>query len=225
MTDDPTIPRAREPIFNDVPAVVLALAAVIVLASGIGLAGPEPLRAFVWNAGAVVVGERPPRPLGTAAPLALHALLHGGWTHLTMNLAGLAAFGVAAARRLGRGPRGAGLFLVLFFGSAVAGAAAQLALPADGPTVMVGASGGVSGLIGAAAYLLGARSSRLPSPVSRRVLGMLAPWVVVNLVIAGAGGSFMGMNVAWVAHIGGLAAGWLAFPALAALADQNSRST
>ncbi len=219
----PSAPR-REPIFNNVPAVVVGLATAILAASVVVLLGSESLQNQAVNAGAIFIGETPPRPLGPAAPFVLHTFLHGGWAHLLMNLAGVIAFGVAAARRLGDDLFGAAAFLILFFAAAAAGGFAEIATPRSEPAILIGASGGVFGLIGAAVYVLGARGHRLPAPFSRRVLTMLAPWVVVNLVIAALGGRFMGAQMAWVAHLGGLAAGWLLFPLLVAILDQKRSS-
>ena len=121
------------------------------------------------------------------------------------------------ARRLGRDLVGAGALFALFFASVVAGAAAHVAVAGDDPGYLIGASGGVFGLIGAAVYVLRSPRGALPHPLSRRVLVALAPWALVNVMIAALGGRFMGADVAWVAHLGGLAAGWALFPVLVRL--------
>ena len=79
-----------------------------------------------------------------------------------------------------------------------------------GTALVVGASGAVSGLMGAAARLIGGGGR--PGPIfSRPVLGMGGGWLAINLLIAVFGGSFLpgagSAGVAWEAHIAGFVAG------------------
>jgi membrane associated rhomboid family serine protease len=138
--------------------------------------------------------------------------LHGGWAHVLMNAAFCLAFGAPVARLLGTGARGA-LVLALFY--MVCGVLAGLAYVAihpgsDGP--VVGASGAVSGLMGAAARLIDGRRRwgvEVLGPIRSRTVGSLAAaWVVVNLLVAvfgfpGSGGA----GIAWEAHLAGFAIG------------------
>src|SRR5690606_771747 len=76
------------------------------------------------------------------------AFLHADWTHLILNSAWLAVFGTPVARRYG-----AGRVLAVFLLGAAAGALLMLASMWAGAaqfTVLIGASGGVSALTGAA---------------------------------------------------------------------------
>ena len=147
--------------------------------------------------------------------LPAHLFLHGGWTHLLLNTTALLAFGAPVARLFGRGGGGALRFFAFFMACGVAGGLAFWALHPQGGTPLVGASGAVSGLIGAVARLMGGRG-RLSGPFSRTALSFLAPWVVLNLLIAAAGLALgPALPIAWEAHLGGLLAGLLTVGLLA----------
>jgi membrane associated rhomboid family serine protease len=133
----------REPLFNRLPPVVVALTAVIVLASSIQLISQwgfvlDPWIAnWMFDAGAIAGGPEFAgvyRPLGHFAPLVLHVFLHGGIFHLVMNMMALVAFGPPVAIALGIGRKGAFAFLLFFAGCAIAGALSRSAgasLPAS----------------------------------------------------------------------------------------------
>jgi membrane associated rhomboid family serine protease len=222
MTDEQPPPRTREPFFGDVPLSVVLLGGAIGFVSAAALLAPPAISNLIFWTCAVKVGPGPfgaEQPLGPWAPYGLHVFAHGGWAHLLLNLAGLAAFGAACARRL-RAPLA---FLGFFALCGVAGALTEAALPRDAPTTMLGASSGVFGLIAGATYVRASRGGRLAPLASRAMLMGLAPWVVINLVTAGAGGGAFGGNIAWAAHLGGLAAGALTFPLFDRLARKAPR--
>ncbi len=208
--------RTREPILGDVPPEVVGLALVILVVSAAALAGPRDLAFAIYQACVLVVGDPSPpsQPLTPYAPYALHVLVHGGWAHLLLNLAGLAAFGTGVARRL----RSPALFILFFVLCSVGGAIAEALLPRAGPASVIGASSGVFGLIAGATYARIARFGPLPALTSRALLAGLAPWVVINLFMPFVGPAFGGAGIAWAAHLGGLAAGALLFPVFDRLA-------
>jgi len=168
-----------------------------------------------------------------------HALLHAGWEHLLVNIAWLAIFATPVTRRYGTGP-----MLVLFFASAAAGAAAFAATNFMTVTYLIGASGGVAGLTGAAMRFIFQPIivGRDPETDERVVLGrrlaslgemMRNPrsrvftifWLLINAAVPFlpllTGGE--GMQIAWQAHLGGFIAGLLLVPLFerpAAPADQ-----
>ncbi|MEM0900496.1 MAG: rhomboid family intramembrane serine protease [Pseudomonadota bacterium] len=147
-----------------------------------------------------------------------YSLLHGDWIHLGINLIWLVAFGSPVAWRLGwyrtvlfwiiTSACAAGFHLMLYFGDEVP---------------LIGASGAVSGFMGAAARFgfrtdgkhprrgfVAGRMSILQTLKIPSVVGFLIVWVVVNYL---SGTGFMGIagdrSIAWEAHIGGLLAGFL----------------
>ena len=159
--------------------------------------------------------------------LATYSLLHGGFTHLAVNCVWLLAFGTALSRRFG-GWR----FLVFFAATAVAGALAFWLVNPSGLAPVIGASGAISGAMGAAARFAFAPGAplgggfagqrdlaayRQPAPSLREVLSerraftFLALWFAMNFlfgVVAPTGDA----PVAWEAHIGGFVAGFFGFP-------------
>lgn len=157
-----------------------------------------------------------------------YAFLHADWVHLLVNIIWMASFGGALARRF-RAAR----FLMLSLVSAVAGAGLHYVLhPAD-TTLVIGASGAVSGMMAATARfafspdgpLAGGRTEdafRVPAePLlaavrNGRAVTFVLVWFAVNLVFGLAGGMTPGVSgqIAWEAHIGGFLAGLLCFPLL-----------
>ncbi len=159
-----------------------------------------------------------------------YAGLHGGWSHVCLNVVWLAAFGPPVARRIGTLR-----FLLLFAVTAIAGALVHWVFNWLDFTPLIGASAGVSGLmaaatrfvfapgapLGGAAYSPGApRDDFSAAPPlrlllrERRVLTFLVVWFIANFIF-GAGAQTFGLSegpVAWLAHIGGFALGFLAFP-------------
>ncbi|MBM3520825.1 MAG: rhomboid family intramembrane serine protease, partial [Alphaproteobacteria bacterium] len=154
-----------------------------------------------------------------------HAFLHGSWLHLAMNSLWLLVFGTVVARSLG-----AARFLLLSAISAIAGAAAMLVNHWGEALIMVGASGAISGMLGATMPVMyGRRLS--PGPMGsagttralrpgeflrdRNAVMFTLIWLTVTLVTGGVGvsdNSFGGeAAIAWEAHIGGFIAGIVAF--------------
>jgi membrane associated rhomboid family serine protease len=152
--------------------------------------------------------------------LVTYALLHGSWTHIGLNGIWMLAFGPPVERRLGA------LRLTLFFAlSAAVGALAQWSVDPMEASPLIGASASVSALMGAAArfaFTPGALGvDRIdPLPTLRelfrdpRSLFFVGLWLLTNLLF-GLGAQDLGLSdapVAWVAHFGGFAFGFLALP-------------
>jgi membrane associated rhomboid family serine protease len=139
--------------------------------------------------------------------------LHGGWMHLIGNMLYLWIFGNNVEDAMGHAR-----FVVFYVLCGIAAALAQ-ALPSPGSTIpMIGASGAISGVLGA--YLLLYPRAQvlvlLPLGLFTRLVhlpavAVLGFWFVLQLINSalapGDGG-----GVAWGAHVGGFVAGAALIP-------------
>lgn len=212
--------RPHEPVFN-VPAVVVLLigaCAAIYLVQSYVLADNQYFALLVRAAFIPIrySGRFALDVYAFTTPFT-YAFLHGSFAHLAVNMIWLAAFGSPLANRLG-----SVRFLLFWMATALAAAALHYVLHPLDQAPLVGASGAISGMMGAAARF-GFRTSRSagkPSfdgpllPIgdvlrSRTVMTFLAVWMVINLV-TGLIGFAPGVEdrIAWEAHIGGFAAGF-----------------
>jgi membrane associated rhomboid family serine protease len=133
-------------------------------------------------------------------------LVHGGFMHLAFNLLMLVWCGIAVERVLGRGA-----LITLYVVSAYVAMLAQWAADPAGLSPVIGASGGVSGLIGAYALSFGRPRRVSASPAVNRfvnILWLAAAWAVLQVIVGWAAGQ-QGMLLATPAHIGGFVAGLL----------------
>jgi len=136
--------------------------------------------------------------------------VHGGWLHALMNAAFAVAFGAPVARLLGTGARGGALFTLFYMTCGIVSGLGYAMLHPDVVGPVVGASGAVSGLMGAAARTMDGRG-RLGPMFGPQVLSLGLGWLIVNLIMAVGGGLLLGGAgaVAWEAHLIGFAAGVL----------------
>ena len=134
--------------------------------------------------------------------------VHGGWPHVFLNSLGALAFGAPLARLFGRGAAAAVVFFGFFLVCGVVSSLGYAAVHWGAPYVLVGASGGVSGLMGAASRLIERRGALAPF-TSHTVIGMAAAWAIVNVVIGWVGLAAIsgGAPIAWEAHLVGYAVG------------------
>ncbi len=131
-------------------------------------------------------------------------LVHSGFFHLALNLLILLWCGSWVERVLGTGP-----MILIYVVSAFVGAALQWAFYPHVNAPMVGASGAVSGLIGAFALSFGRPRRVVKSERVNRWLNaawLLAAWVVLQLMTAFLARS-EGLLLATPAHVGGFLAG------------------
>ena len=150
-----------------------------------------------------------------------YSFLHGSWEHLIFNAFWMLAFGAPVVRRIG-----AGRLAIFWCLSAIAAVGLHLALHWGDMTVVIGASGVVAGLMGAAARFVFSPSGRISRQFAHRnprltikealsnrsVLFFAGVWFATNLLI-GLGLFTLdgGAGIAWEAHIGGFLFGFLFF--------------
>ncbi|MFC7537833.1 rhomboid family intramembrane serine protease [Sphingomonas sp. GCM10030256] len=133
-------------------------------------------------------------------------LVHGGILHLFFNMLMLVWCGTAVERLLGTPG-----MLTIYGVSAIVSALAQwMSAPLELSPV-IGASGAVSGLIGAYALSFGRPRMLVQSPRFNRflhVVWLAAAWAVLQLAVGFVAGA-EGLLLATPAHIGGFVAGLL----------------
>jgi len=220
----------REPIFN-VPGVVLGLLAAFFAVHLLRWALPAEENAWLTAALAFiparvggVAADLPGGGIAAVTAFVTHQFVHGDIAHLLINSAWLLAFGTPVARRTDPVR-----FLAFFLITGIAGALLYLAVNGTVPVLVVGASGAISGLMGAAFRFLfrsiaeggplGLANSRstplmpLAETLSdRRILMAVAGWTVLNVLLAwGASELTEAAGIAWEAHLGGFYAGLLLY--------------
>jgi len=133
--------------------------------------------------------------LGEWYRLLTAAFLHSpvGFTHILFNMYALYVFGPQLERDVGSAP-----FAALYLSSAVTGGAVFYFFGSD---IAVGASGAIFGLFGA--WIAAALRNRR-SPAGRAGLRQLLVLLAINTALP-----LLIPNIAWQAHMGGLAAGFL----------------
>ncbi len=213
---------AREPVFFLPGAIVAAMALCAGLYALEIYVLPERLNARLLDFMAFV----PARFDGANAMSVLEfvrtavtcSLLHASLAHLAVNMIWLAAFGAPLAQRLG-----SWRFAAFWAFNAFAATMLHFVTHLGDPSPLVGASGVVSGAMGAAARFgfaasgsSGARAFRgapltlAEAARSRSVITFVLVWALVNF-ISGAGAIDMGQgsaSIAWQAHVGGFLAGF-----------------
>ena len=145
-----------------------------------------------------------------------HAALHGSWTHVLLNGVMLAAVGRPVIQRLGTAR-----FLALVVVSAAAGAGVHLVVEWGSEAPMIGASGVVFGVVGAALRFVffpwwGPSPAAFAALAHPRVRNFVLALVLMNLILVVFGTSPFGGGegeVAWAAHLGGFLAGFFGFRA------------
>lgn len=150
--------------------------------------------------------------LETLLPFIYSIFMHGGWLHIISNLWFLWIFGDNIEATLGHVRY---LFFYLLCG--IAAGLTQYLFSASSDIPMLGASGAVAGVLGAylvlfprhkidtLMFMFGGFMQRIQVPASF----MLGYWFVIQFISGVGSFGFEGGGVAWWAHVGGFAAGWV----------------
>lgn len=189
---------------DNVPFLYAWSATPYELTTGIDLVGPQEVAV-----GGTLYGiphEPGPSPIWITVLTAM--FMHGSWAHLLGNLLYLWIFGDNVEHRFGRR-----VFLLFYLVSGVAATAAQVLLDPASMLPTLGASGAISGVLGA--YMVLFPRNRVNALVFLWVVSVpavlaIGAWVVFQFVegwsTLSEPGSVDG-GVAYGAHIGGFAAG------------------
>jgi membrane associated rhomboid family serine protease len=208
-------PSATPPVLT----VVLIAACVLVFFWQLSL-GPQ-LERMIYALGvipAVLLGGLAlPAEVALVAPPATvftSMFLHGGWMHLIGNMLYLWIFGNNIEDAMGHAR-----FIVFYLLCGIAAALAQALPDPQSQIPMIGASGAISGVLGA--YLLLYPHARvlvaIPIGFYLHTVRIKAGWVlgfwfVLQLINSMASAGQEGGGVAWGAHIGGFVAGMALLP-------------
>lgn len=218
--------RPSQPIFNMPPVVValIGFCIAIYLLQSYVLTGAQDVWflvnfAFIPLRFSVGGGFSDPLAWFTAIS---YSFMHGGFAHLAINCVWFAAFGSPLAGRIG-----ARKFLIFWVLTAIAAAFTHYAIYPESNIPLVGASGAISGMMGAAARFgfrrvtfysrTGRQIPAFGGPIlsvaatlqNRMVLTFLGFWLIINVmtgIYSTAPGELSG--IAWEAHIGGFVAGF-----------------
>jgi membrane associated rhomboid family serine protease len=188
------------------PTVTIALIVINVLVFLLELSGGDQ---FITN-WAFIPSRFSDDPGGNAVTIFTAMFMHGGWLHLFGNMLFLWIFGDNVEDRFGHVK-----FLIFYLVTGIAATLAQYWVSPGSGVPNVGASGAIAGVLGA--YILMFPQSRVNVLVGRQMMQMpavivLGAWILLQLV------SGMGTiaytdessgGVAYMAHIGGFAAGFL----------------
>ncbi len=230
-------PRQPQPVIppSNQPALRLHSAVVALLSFLVAVYVVPPLIFTQWEAWSAYALAFIPARIGslTGFPqmpgaaywtMLTHSFLHGNVSHLAANALWLVTFGTPLARVVGTVR-----FFVIAAVAAIAGSLATLVVHWGEFIMLVGASGAISGMLGALVPLMFAeggssniRAERaapkiMVMPIAslfsdRRALGFMANFLVFTFVTGAAQilaptallGDF---NIAWESHLGGFLAG------------------
>ncbi len=247
------------PLFDELPTRKLPLLTltlivtnilVFIFTMGLLVSGAENVNRFVYRFSVVPwelthnkhvsiqdleePGEKPSPeapdsdPCGKNIYLALltHMFLHGGVFHVLGNMWFLWVFGGNVEEVYGGFP-----FLLFYLFCGICAALAQWASSADEVTIMLGASGAISGVMGA--YLVLYPRQKIFTiiffwPAWIPAWGLMLAYTAYQLLfVLIYQVSMQSGGVAWFAHLGGLAAGFLAtllfYPILKPRRDELAR--
>jgi len=213
-------PPGREPVFN-IPPVVLAFIAICVgayVVTGFVLNQEQYFWVMIHGAFIPILysAQTPAEFYPVTGPIS-YSLLHGSVAHLAVNMVWLAAFGSPLANRIG-----ALRFVLFWIATSVAAAGLHYVIYSTSQAPLIGASGAISGMMGAAARF-GFRIDRASGrpafggpvlPIAtvltmRGTVVFLAVWMVINAVTGLVGGMpGQESQIAWEAHVGGFVVGF-----------------
>lgn len=164
-------------------------------------------------------------PFGLVVPVFGHMFVHGDISHILFNSIWLIVFGTGVARRMGTdwGDTAGRFFRTSFFLTfylicGLAGLLAYYLVQPLSPVPVVGASGAISGLMGAAMRFVVLDKNRQRDPAllaglfSRPIILVTIAFTLMNLGTSLSFGMAGGPRIAWEAHMGGYLAGLILFP-------------
>ncbi len=180
---------------------------------------PDPLPGSPAPIPSLVVGESPPAEYAMTTPAIPASLtlltcmfLHGGFMHFAGNMLFLWIFGDNVEDCFGHVG-----YLMFYLATGLVAGLTHLVTDPSSPIPTIGASGAIAGVLGGyfVLYPQARVMTLIPIPIYFRVLnlpayGFLGFWFGMQILIGVAAlNSNEPGGVAWWAHIGGFAAGWI----------------
>ena len=158
---------------------------------------------------AFVPGQFAADPLGNWYTLFTALFLHAGLLHIVSNMIYLLIFGDNIEHRFGYLP-----FVVFYFLSGAFGNLAHMIFSPGSTTPVVGASGAIAGVLGAYILLYPTRPVRVLmfiTVIRLPALIVIGAWFILQLMssLALFSGTAEAGGIAYLAHVGGFAAGFL----------------
>ncbi|MFV2092139.1 MAG: rhomboid family intramembrane serine protease [Hyphomicrobiales bacterium] len=147
--------------------------------------------------------------ISTELTLVTYMFLHGGWMHLLGNMLFLWVFGDNIEDAMGHVR-----YLIFYLACGIIAGFTYAAIAAESQAPLIGASGAVAGVVGA--YLVLHPKVKIWVLVFARIplrlpaMYLLGAWVLLQIFNAALADP--SDDVAWWAHIGGLAAGVILLP-------------
>jgi membrane associated rhomboid family serine protease len=148
----------------------------------------------------------PQSPVPEPLTFVTYMFLHAGWIHLISNMLFLWVFADNVEDAFGYFA-----FTLFYLLCGMAGALAHVMMTPDSPAPLIGASGAVSGIIGA--YVLLYPKARIwillfyRIPLRISAIWVLGGWFLLQVFSVLTAGTDSDVQVAWWAHIGGFFAG------------------
>lgn len=217
--------KVREPVFN-IPAVIIGLISLccIIYITQNYLISEE--HHFIFMLNFSFIPARFTYGAGFADPAAWFTMLsysfmHGSFAHLAVNMVWLAAFGSPLAGRIGTSK-----ILIFWMLTSIVAVLTHYAIYPTSNIPLVGASGAISGMMGAAARygfrrvpmhsghknisaFAGPLLPILTALTYRPVITFVGIWFIINIITGIYSAEETGLaSIAWEAHIGGFIAGF-----------------
>ena len=202
------IPSSSFPVVNT--ALIVLNVLVFFYEVGLGRETQE----FIYNWGLIPAELGRAGLFGQIYPFFTSMFLHGGWLHVIFNMLYLYIFGDNVEDRMGHFK-----YLVFYLLAGLCAALAQVLINPSSSVPMVGASGAIAGVLGA--YFVYFPKSRILTllPVFYFIqlveipaLAFLLIWFIIQF-LSGVTSMLVSTQevggVAWWAHIGGFAAGFI----------------
>lgn len=194
------------------PFWVVAIIAINIYAFFLELASPNP-DLFIAIYGLVPSLVDPIIP-ATWVPFITSQFLHGGFIHIISNMVFLWVFGDNVEEKIG-----ILTFPLFYLGAGVVGGLSQYFVAPDSQIPMIGASGAVAGVLGVYFALFGHHTVKTLVPlfgffsvIDVPASVMLFYWFITQLFSGAASITFDTTDlggVAFMAHVGGFAFGWI----------------